>query len=85
MGRKGRCEQLGAVARNRRIHGSQTLESLKLTVARGLNTVLLRPLRSLVEGATPSDCRDKRGRLGVTGMAVCDDYPAWGSLLRPIS
>ena len=85
MGGKERCEQLGALARNCRVHGSQTLESLKLTVARGLNTVLLRHLRSRVEGAKLSDCRDHRAPLDVSGNAICDDYPDCGSSLRPIS
>ena len=85
MGRKGRCEPLGAQVRSLHIHRSQTLESLKIPLARGQNTLLLRHLRSAVEVATPSDCRDPRGLLYASGIAGCGDYPDWGTALRPIS
>jgi hypothetical protein len=85
MGRKGRCEQLGAKVRNRQLHGSRTRESLKLPMARGQNTGLVRHLRSGVGGEKSSDCRDHRGRLDPSGNAGCVDYPVWGTSLRPIS
>ena len=85
MGRKGRCEQLGAKVRNRGLHGSRALKSLKFPMAQGQNTVLVKHLRSGVGGEKSSDCRDHRGRLDPSGSADFDDYPDWGTSLRPIS
>ena len=84
MGRKGRCEQLGAKVRNRRLHGSRTLESLKLPMAQSQNMGLVRHLRSGVGGENSSDRGDQRGLLDASGNAGCDDYPDWGTSLRPI-
>jgi len=85
MGRKGRCEQLGAKVRNRRLHGSRTLKSLKFPMAQGQNMGLVRHFRSEVVGEKPSDCRDHIGLLDASGIAGCGDYPDWGILLCPIS
>jgi hypothetical protein len=86
MGREAGCERLGAEVRNRRLHRSQTQESLKLPMARGQNTVLVKHLRSGGVGSEKSsDRRDPRGRLDASGNAGCVDYPVWGTSLRPIS
>jgi hypothetical protein len=47
---KAGCERLGAKVRNRRLHGSRALKSLKSPMARGQNTGLVRHLRSGVGG-----------------------------------
>jgi hypothetical protein len=58
MCRNGGCEQLGAQVRNRRPHGSRTLERLKLPIARGKNTEWFQHLRSGV-GEMFLDYRDR--------------------------
>jgi len=83
--RKAGCEQLGAQVRNRGLHGSRALKSLKFPMAQGQNTVLVKHLRGGVGGEKSSDRRDHRGRLDPSRSADCDDYPGWGTSLRPIS
>jgi hypothetical protein len=46
---------------------------------------LVRHLRSRVGGEKFSDCRDHRRLVDASGNADCDDYPDWGTSLRPIS
>jgi hypothetical protein len=41
MGRKGRCEQLGAQVKHFLLYGSQKQKSLKSLIARGQNTELV--------------------------------------------
>jgi hypothetical protein len=48
------------------------------------NMGLVRHLRSGVGGEKSSDCRDHIGILDASGSASCDDYPGWGTSLRPI-
>jgi hypothetical protein len=84
MCRKAGCERLGAQVRNRGLHGSRALKSLKFPMARGQIFGLVRHLKAGVAGEKSSDCRDHRVRLDASGNADCDDYPDWGTSLRPI-
>jgi hypothetical protein len=73
--RKASGEQLGAQARNCRLHGSWALKSHKFPMAQGQNIVLVRYLQDGCVGEKSSDCRDHSGRLDPSGSAGCDDYP----------
>jgi hypothetical protein len=53
-------------------------------MAQGQNMGLVRHLRSGVGGENSSDRGDQRGLLDASGNAGCDDYPNWGTSLRPI-
>jgi hypothetical protein len=69
--RKAGCERMGAQVRNCHLHRSRALENLKLPMAQGQNTVLVKHLRSGGGGEKSSDCRDHRGRLDPSGNAGC--------------
>ena len=69
--RNGGCEQLGAQVRNRGLHGSRALKSLKLPMAQGQNMGLVRHFRIGVGGEQSSDCRNHRVRLDASGSAGC--------------
>ena len=65
-------------------HGSSIWESLKFPLAQGQDTELVQHFQPECASEKSSDCRDHRGRLDASGNAGCDDYPDWGTSLRPI-